>query len=317
MKKLVLFIVAVAMTAVSAKTFAQSTGINPMVDSTHTYTVANHSGNSYAWTLESSAAGGGSDLFGSGSTDVAEITGGSGTNSITVYWNNPAVDGTIYYLHVTETDAEGCTNRKVLAVQPENNFQIDVVNVLADGSLFSDGDSLDHSTCAPAIPNSISWNGSGDVDDLTEAQNFNYDYGTVYFYYKITASGLNFETTSWIPELSIAQVGGTNATVSIDTIIGGDLSGTPSWQSTGWNTGTSYTPTIPAGNTNNVIWVRITVANGVGTPSTANENISDNDYTFSIGAGSKDANDNLIVNTPDNPVQTQSARPDTGIISID
>ena len=317
MKKLVLFVAVLAITAISAKTFAQSTGINPMIDSTHVYTVADHSGSSYAWTLEADAAGGGTDLFGSGSTDVAEITTGDGTNSITVYWNNPAVDGTIYYLHVTETDAQSCTNRKVLAIQPANNFQIDIVNVMADGSLFTDGDSLDYSTCAPAIPNSIAWNGTGDVDDLAEAQNFDYDYGTVYFYYKITASGINFETTAWVPELTIAQLAGANATVSIDTIIGGDLSGTPSWQATGWSTGSTYTPTIAAGSSNNVLWVRVTVANGVGTPSTANENTSDNDYTFTVGAGSKDANDNAITNTPDTPVQTQSARPDTGGISID
>ncbi len=316
MKKLVLFIFAVAITAVSARTFAQSTGINPMIDSTHTYTVANHSGSAYTWTLEADANGGGTDLFGNELTDVAEITAGANTNSITVHWYNPAVDGTIYYLHVTEKDDQNCTNRKVLAIQPANNFRIDVVNVLADGSLFVDGDSIDYSTCAPTIENSISWNGSDDVDDLAEAQNFNYDYGTVYFYYKVTASGINFETTNWIPELSIAQQGGSNATVSIDTIIGGDLSGTPSWQSTDWNTGTTYTPTISAG-TSNVLWVRVTVENGVGTSATANENITDNDYTFSIGSGSKDESNNTITNTPDTPVQTQSARPDTGGISID
>ena len=70
MKKLVLFIFAVAITAISAKTFAQSTGINPMIDSTHTYTVANHSGSTYTWTLEADANGGGTDLFGNGLADV-------------------------------------------------------------------------------------------------------------------------------------------------------------------------------------------------------------------------------------------------------
>jgi len=314
MKKLVFLFFAVLTTAFSSNLFAQSTGINPMRDSVHVYTVNSNAGSTYAWTLTADAAGATADLIGT----VATATGAA-TNEVTLTWTNPVV-GTIYYLHVEETSSVAtgsCKNRKVLAIEAQNSFRIDIVNVAADGSLYADDDSLDFSVCAPDIPNTISWNGSGTVDNITEAQNFNYEYGTVYFYYKMTAAGIDFANKAWVPEFVISQVAGANATIAIDYIVGGAISGSPTWNASGWTIGDTEAPSIPAGAGNDYMWIRITVANGTGTPATANENTADNTYTFTITGNSADEDSNTIINTPDTPVQTQSARPDTGVIGTD
>ena len=78
-----------------------------------THSVDNNPGNSYLW-----------EVFKNFNPDVPAdptefyFTGSNTTNTVTVHW----IKAGIYYLKVTETDADGCTNVKALAVSvvPDN-----------------------------------------------------------------------------------------------------------------------------------------------------------------------------------------------------
>lgn len=311
MKKLLLLSIFALFTLVSANVFGQNSGtpINPSIGDINTYSVALHAGSTYAWTLEAAATGGGTDLF---AAATIASTAATNSNSVTVTWLNP-VANTVYFLHLTETNAT-CSNRKVLAIQPVNNFKLDIVNVDASGVTLTGGTSTNNTTCAPAIGNTIAWNGSNPVT-AGNATNFNYNYGTTTFYYKVIASGINFNNTSWIPSIAIAQNNGVNATVTIDTQVGGTFGASWVTPSTILANNTTSTPTIPAGSGNNMIWVKVTVNNNTGTPATANENLTNNDFTFTLNTASKDQNNNAAVSLGNvTTVQTQLARPDSGAI---
>lgn len=311
MKKLLFLSIFAFFALVSANVFGQNTGtsaINPSVGDINTYSVLAHPGSTYSWTLEAAPTGGGADLFG---TAIASATG-TNSNSVTVTWLAPVIP-TIYYLHLTETNAT-CSNRKVLAIQPVNNFKLEIVNVDAVGTPLTAGLATNNPTCAPAIASTMIWNGTGSVT-TTNATDFNYNYGTTTYYYKITATGINFTNTSWTPSITIAQLDGTNASVTIDTKVGAAAWVTPSIILTSAN-GT-FTPLIPAGAGNSVILVKVTVNNNIGTPATANENLSDNKYTITLNAASKDQNNNLVTNRGNvSTVQTQLARPNSGFITF-
>ena len=289
----------------------QSTGINPTIGAVHYYKV-NDVGTSYTWKL-TKASDTATDLLGT----VAIVSPGTaGTDSLELTWASPEID-TLYFLSVNVTDGNGCTNTKNIAIQPANNFQIFAYNVVADGTLMTGTDSLDYGECAPAIT-TLGWNGTVPVTGIN-ANDFNYDYGEVVFYYKVEASGIDFSSTTWSPAMTIAQLNGANANVAIDTLVGG-VPGSRTWVNIpGWTTGSEFQPVIPAAAGNDVLWVKVTVNNGDGTPASANENILDNSYTYNLSLGdsgnSVDGNGNKTTNTQDTaPVQTQDARPDTGDI---
>ena len=312
MKKVILLFVLVAAGAVLAlNAEAQSTGINPTIGAVHYYKV-NDVGTTYTWKL-TKASDTATDLLGT----VATVTSGTeGTDSLELTWVSPEVD-TLYFLSVVVTDAEGCSNTKNIAIQGANNFEIYVYNAVADGTVMTGTDSLDYGACAPAIT-TLGWNGTLPLTDLN-ANDFNYDYGEIIFYYKVEASGIDFSSTSWSPAMTIAQLNGTNATVAIDTLVGG-VPGSRTWTNVpAWTTGSEFQPVVPAAAGNNVLWVRVTIDNGDGTPASANENILANSYTYNLSLGdagnSVDGNGNKTTNTQDTaPVQTQQARPDTGDI---
>lgn len=317
MKKLVFLLAAVVLTAISAKVFAQDTGIAPEVGSVHDYSVTYLSGNTYSWDITSDAAGQNSVI----NSVVPPLIPNANGNSVSVTWANPDVaHNKVYFVHVVETDASGCSNHKVLAVQPVNNFTLNIVNVDDAGANLAATDSLDNAVCAPNVL-VTGWLGTDDgtagAVNSGNSTGFTYDYGKVVFYYKISASGINVETTSWTPEFNIKQIAGANATVTIDSIIGG---ATPSgtWATTTWPTdGTTINPTIGEGTGHNVLWVRVTVVNGDGLPTAVNENLSNNDFTFTLTGGT-DENlnpQNSLGNTT--TVQTQSARPSTTDIQTD
>lgn len=312
MKKLLLLSIFAFFSLVSANVFGQSAGtsINPSVGEIYTYKVNYHSSSTYSWSLQASANGGGSELFGGTSSATAvATTADTNSNTVTVTWVNPTVS-TVYYLHLTETNAT-CTNRKVLAIQPVNNFKLDIVNVDASGVPLTGTSSTTYSICAPEI-STVAWNGTSPVTG-TNATDFNYNYGTNTFYYKITASGINFSNTKWTPSVAIAQANGVHATVTIETQIGGTFGA--SWGTGIFANNSTSTPEIPAGAGNDVIWVKVTVNNNTGTPLTANENLTNNDFTFTLNAASKDQNNNTAVDLGNgHTVQTQLARPDSGAI---
>lgn len=312
MKKLVFFLAAVLLTAFSAKTFAQSTGYNPMIDSTHTYSVATGA-NSYTWTLTTNATDAlttSTDLINTGNI-VSVAAGGVTQNTISLKWINPTI-GSIYYLHVEVEGSNGCTNHKVMAIQPVNNFQIYVYNIYKDGALMTDADSLDHSDCSPDNVEVTVWNGSDPVT-ASNSTDFAYNYGADTIYYKVEAKGINFSTTKWNPTMTIAGTTPTGGSVKIETITGGTISGGTWAEVSGWSLGTAYRSEIAADADNDVLWVRVVVNNGT------TENLTDYDYSFTLDLGattssSVDGAGNHATNTFGTaPVQTQKARPTISI----
>lgn len=109
MKKLILFFAAVFFTAVSANIFAQNTGETPSPGSTFEYSVTDNAPNTYIWSVTEG------DLTTDAGTDaVLSATTGA---AITITWAATVTVGDWYYVHVVETDANSCSNEKVLAVQ--------------------------------------------------------------------------------------------------------------------------------------------------------------------------------------------------------
>lgn len=111
MKKLVLFFAAVVFTAISANLYAQNTGETPTPGSTWNYSVSDN-GNDYEWTVTKG------DLTTDASADVTLDPLSADEASVNITWDanlDPNVDP-VYYVHILETDANLCSNEKVLKV---------------------------------------------------------------------------------------------------------------------------------------------------------------------------------------------------------
>lgn len=312
MKKQIYFLISLfALIGFSMNVMGQGTGINPAVGSIHTYTVTAVNGATYEWkvTTDENFSSSAENLL------VAEkvVKGTSSTNSISLTWLNPDVaKNTIYYLHL-QVVAGGCKNNKSIAIQPKNAFKLDIANVNAAGTDIEDN----YSVCAPDITIS-KWNGTAGADAVTTSNktDFKYNYGQSVFYYKIKASGINVENTSWTPSIKITKTGGDHSTYTVETVVGGTAIPT-TWGTTIALQEGENTPTISAGNGNDVLWVKVTVSNGNNTTALANENIVNNDFTFLLEAASKDQHDNPATFDNNTTTQTQKARPNTGEIIPD
>lgn len=295
MKKLVFLLTAVFLTAISVNVFAQGTGIHPAVGSTHAYSVANNASSSYVWTVTTTADGSGTDLLIAGTV----VSGSSILNTIDLTWNNLSI-GNSYYVHIVETGVNSCTNHKVLAVEPKNQFEMDIANVdNAEGGLVTN-----FSTCAPAVTN-ISWNGSSPVT-AGNATDFSYDYGTVTFYYKVTATGI--ASTDWVPVFTINHNSAGSVTAEWATTIGGSYT-------TGLATDSSvnsFTVTGTAAGTADVFFVKVIVVLG-----TADEGLTARDIEIDLDElESKDEYDNVVTSTNTDTIdQTINQRPSTGVIT--
>ena len=133
MKKLVLIFAAVLLTAISSNLYAQSnTGTTPSPGSTFDYSVSDNAPNTYAWSVTYG------DLTTDAGTDaVLSATTGA---AISITWASSVTVGEWYYVHVVETDANSCSNEKVLAVQiTESAFYLTIAagqtNACYDGAV--------------------------------------------------------------------------------------------------------------------------------------------------------------------------------------
>ena len=106
MKKLIFLLTAVIVTALSSNVFGQGTYIAPEIGSVHDYSVTDN-GNSYSWTVTSDVAG-------------CNQCCGLCLQHLSVeihqqLYKLPGLIPTIgntYYVHVTETDGNGCSKQK-------------------------------------------------------------------------------------------------------------------------------------------------------------------------------------------------------------
>ena len=305
MKKLFSLVCLVVLLGVSANVMGQGTngtGINPSVGSTHTYSVLVPTGATvtYAWKVTENgsfdeAGATGTDLLSAGTV----VSGSSAANSIALTWKNPDIaNSKIYYVHVLVT-ADGCTNRKVMAVQPKNNFQLDIANVDVDGVSRIDA----FTECAPNVT-STAWTGTPGANAVTVANAtvFTYDYGVNTFYYKVTASGIDVAQTDWKPVFTVAST----SAGTVTAFYGSTIAAATTALTIGNNTGI----TISAANT---FFIKVVVTN------TTDEGTTARTVTVNLDKdNSKDENDNVAISTnKDVLTQTIKARPNTGAITTD
>lgn len=298
MKKLFTLLSLLIIMGMSASVMAQTdSGITPFVGSVHAYSVDNNSGNSYQWTVTT-------DDKGNTSAGAAVSLSGDQTNEVTITWANPTV-GQTYYVHVVESGTN-CSNRKAIAVIPQNAFELEFVNTATDGT--DKGIDEDYAVCPPAVEVS-SYDGIRDgagAGTLVNATNFTYDYGTTFLYYHVTASGVNTANTDW--------------TVTVTPTIAAALDGTVTAE---WGTydGTTWTQSEDDGAISNTdfaytvsgadnIYLRLKVDHSTSYEGTAAENI-----TLSVTGVDENSNPVVDVNntgaTSDSQLQTINARPAT------
>lgn len=283
MKKLRnLCIAIIALVGLSSTAYSQ-TGVAPYVGATHSYTVDDHAGSTYAWSVTTDFQG---DVDASGVVTFSATTG----NSINITWDNPGV-GTTYFVHVVETNGEGCSNHKVLAVNPVNGFVLAMTSVNASDALIT-GDDLQQ--CAPDASVTAYDSGTGD---------FSYAYGTNTFFYKVTATGIG--TNGWSPQFTLGTTDG-------------DATYVATWGTTSAGTGNTVANLdgttvndidVTGGNAS--IWIKVIVTNAEGV--TANPVV----VTLLDGADtSEDENGNDVTSvTGSAATQTVKARPNTSGIS--
>lgn len=280
MKKIVLLLTAAFLTTINANIFAQSagTGVAPAVGDVHTYSVTLNAGNTYAWDITDDIAGTNSVA---GSIATLSSSGGEDINSIDITWVNPTI-GTMYYVHVTETDGNGCSNRKALAVSPQNMFQLEIVNV--DLNNADDPNGEDSEIC-PADVLITAYTGDND-GTLAEAQEFTYDYQRDSVFYKVTATGINLNNTDWSPQFTIAHDGisGTAVTAGWATSIDGTYT-----MGLAVDGSTNDIDVLTSQTTSGEIWIKIIVDNADN--ATGNEGLAANDVTVTLLGGADESED--------------------------
>jgi len=110
MKKLLFLLVFALFAMTSANVFGQNTGTTPTPGSTFTYTVASHPSSTFLWSV----------TLGDLTTPITlpgDVTIGNSSSPVTtIKWDSGLAIGTIYYVHLLETDANSCSNQKVLKV---------------------------------------------------------------------------------------------------------------------------------------------------------------------------------------------------------
>lgn len=281
-----LCIAIIALVGLSSSAFAQS-GQAPFIGGTHTYSVTYHTDNTYVWSVTTDFQG---NNDASSLVTMASTTGITTGNSMDITWDNPAI-GTTYFVHVVETNLDGCSNHKVLAVNPVNGFILALTSV-SDSDVLLDGTAgkeLDQ--CAPSA-SVIAYDGT----------DFTYGYGENIFYYKITASGIG--SNGWSPQFTL---GTTDAAASYVATWGTTLAGTG-------NTvdnldGTINDINVVGGNAS--IWIKVVVTNAEG--------IAANPIVVTLLDGadtSEDANGNDVTSiTGSAATQTVKARPNTSGIT--
>ena len=207
MKKLVFLIAAVVLTALSAKTFAQSTGIAPAPGATHEYTITpGNSSNTILWTVTKG------DLTTLAGTDAVISTDDAAITDIR--WDVTSAEiGTWYYVHVVETEGSGataCSNEKVLPVQiTASDFTLDLV--ASNGTQCYD------------TPVSVNLN--------TTTHTVTYDHGTATLEFTVTPSGLSPSYSGYKFNVAIgyngytysANLNDSNVSVSANASISGGL----------------------------------------------------------------------------------------------
>lgn len=317
MKKLVILSLIAFFALGSAKAFAQD-ALAPHAGEAYDYWVntstltdktsgqdATHVGSSYTWYVTKG------DLTTTAGTDVS-ITAMSGTGAtyadastpvlnlygVNVTWNPAAINsGDKYYLHVVETDAQGCSNHKVEVISPANAFEIQFASLKEDGTWVN----ADVAYCAPTVGLS-----------LASATNVVYDYGYNTLYYEVTPSGLasNYSFKLKLAALNIP----TGSTFRIEYKTAADTTGGTWTQASISNVNDEIA--ISNVDFNNPTYIRMVIHNGA-TDGTYNDGTTSASFikldvnTFSDGSNAPVAINGNTSATNATYQQTVNKRPNT------
>ncbi len=203
MKKLVFLFAAVLMSAISANTFAQSTGTTPAPGATHEYTITAEDdvNNTILWWVTYG------DLT-TAPTNSGDVTISAPSSEITnITWASTLTVGEWYYVHVLETEGSGataCSNEKVLPVQiTASPFTLDIL--AANGTqCYDDAVSVNLNTTTHTV---------------------SYDHGNATLEFTVTPSGLSSSYSGYTFNVTIgyngyaysANLDGSNVSVSSAT----------------------------------------------------------------------------------------------------
>lgn len=186
MKKIVLLFAAFIFAAVTANTYAQSSGTAPAPGATHTYSITpGDSNNEIQWTVYNAD-------FSTEAT-VATVSAPNSA-STTITWASSVTPGDWYYVQVVETDSESCSNTKVLPVQiTESNFYLE----------------LDAANSTACYDNAVS---VSIVDNAPV-----YDHGNATLVFTVTPENLSGNYTGYSFDLAIDVPDGFDATPSFSS----------------------------------------------------------------------------------------------------
>jgi hypothetical protein len=280
-------------------------GTTPAIGTTHSYWVNSTDGssqdsgvgNDYLWYITQG------DLTTTNTSDFT-ITTSTYADGSTAVANLYAIDitwaatsaGSTYYLHIIESDANGCSNHKVEIINPFSDFQLAIANV-AVTDLDTDEDA-DLASCAPSV-----------TPTLVSAA-IAYDYGTTALYYKVVAS--NIAAADYTFGYNITVTDGP----SVVSATYGTGSGT-TYTSIGTLTvGSDATQVVTNTDLNSTIYIKVELDNNQGDDTTfanAFEGTAEHSVTVTLLSGTQDAaSANLGTDTDEN--QIVSARPSTSSI---
>ncbi len=214
-----------ALIAFSGLVNAQTnTGITPAIGTIHEYWVNSTAdgssqnagiGNEYQWFISTDAAGANklpatnADEFVVNTTGYDVVT--TDLVKMNILWKAASATKK-YFLHVIETNSEGCSNHKAQVLKPFSNFELAVNNV--DKNDFTTNVPDYFSVCAPDVVL---------TEDAASTIGVKYDYGTTKLYYKIDATGMGKEdyTLGYKIHVDNTKYKGLPATATIGSVTGG------------------------------------------------------------------------------------------------
>jgi hypothetical protein len=185
MKRFFILLVFVNLTAVGPKVFAQSTGTTPAPGATHSYFITpGNSANTLLWSVTKG------DLDTPAGSDVEIDAPGAATTDIT--WASTVQVGNWYYVHITETDEDGCPNIKVLPVQITTNpFYLEI-----------------------AAANATQCYDNAVAVSLVNPSTVNYDHGTATVIFTVTPAGLSSSYSGYSFDLNLDAPAGFDYTTT-------------------------------------------------------------------------------------------------------
>lgn len=272
-----------------------NSGTTPAIGTDHNYwvnsdgtTQTSGSGSTYEWYISTEVAGAAytnADEFTAPTTGYGAAT--ADLFKIGITWKAAAANKT-YYLHVIETNAEGCSNHKAQVIKPFSNFQLAIANVT---NAFENKDD-NYKICAPDVTLTA---------DESNASGVAYNYGTTKLYYKVDATNIGKQNFELGYQIAVAEAYKGNTPKA--TI--GNVAGDKYTNVSDLTVGAEETVTIANAENSNTKYVCIELENGTF------EGLAEHMVTVTLKSGKQAAAIAKVVDGKAERVQVVKARPST------